>query len=482
MERAAILVNRRSNVPLRRQLETALRTAILNGALPAGERILSSRELQEHLGLSRNTVLEALNQLHAEGYLITRRGIGTFVSSGIQQLPQRAGPPKKTRALAPSDYAQRTVPLQPLVEKLGDAKPFRPGVPALDLFPAAAFKRAMVSGDWDADLLDYAEPQGNPALRNAIARRLQQTRGVACTTDQIFITTGAQAAFTAVCEVLLNQGDTAVVEDPGYSHVRAALLAHGAKILPVPVDTSGIDVRTFAHRRAKLAYVTPSHQYPTGEILALDRRFALLDWAAHHDAWIVEDDYDSEFNYTQRPQPALQGLDTRGRVIYAGTFSKVLAPALRIGYVVVPDALRDAFAAVQYASAGPPSAILQAALARFMDAGHLGRHIAKMRKVYDERRRFVSGALENVRDAGLRIHDTHAGLHFIAELPPRLRDTEVSARAARAGLIMPALSTYFLSKSSRNGMVIGFAATPIPQAKMAIATFRAILDQLSSTS
>ena len=372
------------------------------------------------------------------------------------------------------------MPLQALVEKLGDCRPFRPGVPALDLFPRAAFKRALVAADWNANFLDYTGPHGHLPLRAAIARRLQQTRGIVCSPEQIFITGGAQAAFAAVCEVLLNEGDAAVVEDPGYSHVRAALLAHGATLVAAPVDAAGIDVHSFARRRAKLAYVTPSHQYPTGSVLSLDRRFALLDWAARHDAWILEDDYDSEFNYTQRPQPALQGLDARARVIYAGTFSKVLAPALRIAYLVVPPALRDAFAAVQQVGSGPPGSLVQAALARFMDEGHLGRHIAKMRKVYDERRRFAADELAKFPGAPLRVLDTRAGLHFIAELPPRIRDTDVSPRAAAAGIILPALSSYFHEKPARNGIVVGYAGTPLPQAKRAIATLRSILHTVQS--
>lgn len=475
MERAAILVNRKSAVPLRRQLETALRNAILTGVIAPGARILSSRELQGHLGLSRNTVLEALDQLHAEGYLETRRGVGTFVSTHIQRAPKATRPQHHVRAVAPSGTAQRTLALRALVEKAGNCSPFRPGVPALDLFPGAAFKRALVPAEWDADFLDYAGPQGHLPLRDAIARRLQQTRGIVCRPDEIFITGGAQAAFSLVCEVLVNAGDTAVIEDPGYSHARAVLLAHGAKLFPAAVDSSGIDVHAFARKDAKLAYVTPSHQYPTGAVLSLDRRFTLLAWAAKHEAWIVEDDYDSEFNYTQRPQPALQGLDTRARVIYVGTFSKVLAPALRIAYVVVPPALRDAFAAVQSVGSGPPGAFLQSALARFMDDGHLGRHIAKMRKCYDERRRFAAGQLEKFRGAPLRVLDTRAGLHFVAELPPAVSDAEVSARAAGAGLIVPALSSYFYGKPARNGLVIGYAATAIPQAKKAIETLRLIL-------
>ncbi len=392
MNRRAILVNRKSKIPLHRQLESSLRAAILAGSLAAGERILSSRELQTHLGVSRNTVLDALEQLHAEGYLVTVRGVGTFVASRIGQRSQPARNSGE-RAVVPSEFARRALSARELAANLQTTAPLRPGIPALDLFPSAQFRRSMVAAEWTPEIVDYGGPFGHAPLRAAIAGRLRQTRGIVCSPEDIMITSGAQAAFSMIVRILLNRNDRVIVEDPGYPSVRATILAHGANLFAAPVDNAGIEVRSFARRRAKLAYVSPSHQYPTGVVLSLDRRFALLDWAAKCEAWIVEDDYDSEFNYTHRPQPALQGLSEGSRVIYVGTFSKTLSPGLRIGYIVVPPILRAAFEAAQQVLGGAPDFIVQAALARFIEGGHLARHIAKMRKIYDERRRFVSAEL-----------------------------------------------------------------------------------------
>jgi GntR family transcriptional regulator/MocR family aminotransferase len=478
MDARAILVNRKASVPLHRQLEGALRNAILTGQLAAGERILSSRELQTHLGLSRNTIQDALGQLHAEGYLVTVRGVGTFVAEHAQRRPERRSA-DEAQSVVPSEAAAGFLSLHPLAANLQAPVPFRPGLPALDLFPATKFKRCFNTTDWTAAMLDYPPTFGAPALREAVAQRLQQTRGVICDPDQILITAGAQAAFTLIAKVTLRKNDLAVIENPGYPNVRAVLLAPGARLFAAPVDDAGIDVSSFEKRRAKLAYVTPSHQYPSGAVLSLERRFALLEWAGKHDAWIVEDDYDSEFNYTNRPQPALQGLGEGRRVIYTGTFSKVLSPALRIAYLVVPRALRAAFEAAQQVTSGSPDMLLQLALARFMELGHLSRHIAKMRKVYDERRIFVAAELAKI--GALRIRDSRAGLHFIAELPAEVRDAEISQRAASVGLVVPPLSGYFHGKAARNGLVIGYAATPVRHASRAVGALDRVLETLSET-
>lgn len=471
---AGILVNRKLDVPLHRQLAAAIRDAIHNGKLKPGERLLSSRELQHHLGLSRNTVVEALDQLHAEGYLRTVRGVGTFVTDTIARTP--AARRSRRITVAPSAAAKAYLTAAPLTDSLGPVAAFRPGVPALDLFPAGQFKRCFRAQDWSIDRLDDPDPLGFRPLREAIARRLGQTRGVACDAGQILITSGVPAALALVATVLVQPRDTAIMEDPGYPNARAVL--EGKEVLAVParVDRDGVDPTLFPRKGARLVYVTPSHQYPSGAVLSLERRLALLKWAETHDAWIVEDDYDSEFNYTGRPHPALHGLAGGRRVIYFGTLSKALSPALRVAYLVVPPELRRAVEAAHRVSGNVQNTIVQAALARFLDDGYFARHITKMRKVYDERRRFVASSLGAAAGGRFTIRDSRAGLHFIAELPSDVPDVAFSAAARRRGVIVPPFSRYFWGNGRpENGIVVGFAATPPAKARAAVAALASLV-------
>jgi len=304
-------------------------------------------------------------------------------------------------------------------------------------------------------------------LREAICSRIRQTRGVACTPDRVFITGGAQAAFALIARVLVRPRDRVVVEDPGYPNARAVLEAAGARLGFARVDGEGIDVSTIAARDVRLAMTTPSHQYPTGAVLSLPRRFALLEWALRRNAWIVEDDYDSEFNYTGNPQPALYSLDDAARVLYVGTFSKVLSPALRIAYVVVPRVLREPFAAAHTVTGAQPSTLLQQTLAGFMASGRFGRHVAAMRRLYDERRRHTAAELVHRLGDATAIRDTRTGLHFVAILPPGLDAAAVSRRAERHGVIAPPLSSFHREHPPDNGLVIGYAGWSMPAASAA---------------
>lgn len=437
--------------------------------------MLSSRELQRHLGVSRNTVTEALNELDAEGYIITRRGIGTFVATDV--TVKRRKNAERMPSVVPSEQAMQFIAAQAAATDTDGGLAFRPGIPALDSFPLVQFRGCLKATDWTGVLLDYPERAGLPALRNAIATRLRQTRGVACSPEQIFITTGAQAAFSLVFRVILHDGDSAIVEDPCYPNVLALLRSCRANIVPISVDDDGIRAGDLQNVQAKLAYVTPSHQYPTGALLTLARRVELLEWARRRSAWIVEDDYDSEFNYSGRAHPTLQGLDDHQRVIYVGSFSKVLSPALRVGYIVAPETLCDAFEAAHEITGAAPSVPLQAALARFIERGHLGRHISKMRKIYDARRRFISSYISVAKDLPFKVRDSASGLHFIAELPESMPDRVIADEALKVGVVMRALSSYYVGEPLLNGVVIGYAATPVHVAQAAI---DALLQQIAA--
>lgn len=480
MRLSGILLDRRSRTPLHRQLEAALRDAILSGRLRAGERILSSRELRTHFGVSRNTIVSALAQLHDEGYLVTTRGVGTFVAKTLHpHLLESRGPSAEPR-IVPTERAAAFMYARPLAANLDMALPFRPGIPALDLFPSRQFRRELRPADWTSRALDYPGPLGSERLREAIVKRLQQTRGVACTPNQVLITSGAQAAFALIASVILRKSDTVVVEEPTYPNARAVFIAEGARLYPIPVDDEGITVASFSNVAARLVHVSPSHQYPTGAVLSLGRRFALLDWASRQDAWIVEDDYDSEFTYTGAPQPALHGLGEGRRVLYVGTFSKVLSPALRIGYVVVPRALCPAFAAAQQVLGGQPCTILQNALAGFIEKGHFGRHITKTRAIYDERRRFTHDGFKRLFGSQARINDSRAGLHFTVSLPEQINDAAFSKRAWKSGIILPALSRHFHGQPTLNGIIVGYAASSIPAAKSALGALESIIEEQGS--
>jgi GntR family transcriptional regulator/MocR family aminotransferase len=470
---SGITLDPASDVPLHRQLTAAFRDAILRGTLGAGERLPSSRELQTRFGISRNTALTALSQLHAEGYLVTVPGSGTYVAALQGSLKTRRIDESEvewtpTRAAAAFLSARSVLePSGTLAVRLNGATAFRPGIPAIDCFPASQFKRSINKLGWTQELLDYPRSWTNERLKHAIVARLQQTRGIVCSPDQVLIVSSTQYAVSLIARVLLRPRDAVVMEDPGFPTIRAVFLALGARIVTAPVDDEGVDVASFANRRASLAFVTPSHQYPTGAVLSLDRRIALLNWASERNAWVIEDDYDSEFNYTGLSHPALQGLDEGQRVVYLGTFSKALSPALRIAYIVAPRPLRKALKGAHHATGGYASPILQSALASFMERGHFARHIARMRKIYDERRHFLHSALT---DAGVSVRDSGAGLHFIADIPANLRDAQVSERAAARGVVAPPVSGYFYGRPTLNGLVVGFAATPIAAAKTSLST------------
>jgi GntR family transcriptional regulator/MocR family aminotransferase len=464
-----IALDQTSALPLYRQLYNALREAILAGQLKAGARLPSTRALANALAISRNTVMNAYAQLLAEGYVEGEVGSGTYVARTLpdellqaridltkgDQLP-RIGWTLSRRG---TRLASNQIPVSRFSSEF---IAFRPGLPALDAFPYELWAR-LVARRWrrpQRSLLGYGDPAGYRPLRDAIAAYLGEARAVRCQAEQVIVVAGSQQALDLTARMLLDEGDTAWIEDPGYLGARGALLGAGAQLIPVPVDDEGLDVASGASvsQQARLIYVTPSHQYPYGVTMSLRRRLALLEWASQAGAWVLEDDYDSEYRYAGRPLAALQGLDGEGRVIYLGTFSKVLFPALRLGYMVVPPDLVDAFAAARALVDCHSPALDQAALADFISAGHFARHIRRMRALYAERQALLVDAARHALAGLLEVQSAEAGMHLVGWLPEGVDDVEASRRAAAYGVGAPPLSMYGLRPLRRGGLLLGFTA------------------------
>ncbi|MBA3534472.1 MAG: PLP-dependent aminotransferase family protein [Ardenticatenales bacterium] len=493
---AAISLERQSDTPLHRQLYDSLRRAILAGQLRAGTRLPSTRTLAQELGLSRNTVLAAFDQLLAEGYVEGTVGSGTFVAAalpddlltvsrpmpvlaqsapGQRRLSQRgtllaattvgavgaglrpAPTPAPTLAPTPAPTPAPTSVPTPA------SRAFRPGLPALDAFPFNLW-RTLANKWWrqpPAELLGYGEPAGYRGLREAIAGYLGAARAVRCAPEQVVIVSGSQQGLDLAARLLLDPGDPVWMEEPGYRGARGAFQGAGARVIPVPVGQEGLDIPAGIEMeaRARLAYVTPSHQFPLGVTMTLPRRLELLRWASQAGAWIIEDDYDSEYRYVGQPLAALQGLDQEGRVIYLGTFSKVLFPSLRLGYLVVPPDLVEAFAAARALSDRHSPSVEQAILADFIIEGHFARHIRRMRTLYAERQALLLDAAGQELAGLLELEPAGAGMHLLGWLPPGADDQRLAQRAALHGVDAPALSGYALHGLARSGLLLGYAAT-----------------------
>jgi GntR family transcriptional regulator/MocR family aminotransferase len=465
---AQILVRLDASSPesLQAQLCAGLRRAIRAGVLGPGHRLPSSRALAADLRISRTTAVLAYDQLIAEGILATRAGSGTFVAAipGARgSLPAAPG----RRATAHPALSRRGAALAAMPSialKLGGApRPFRLGTPALDLLPLPAWTRIATRRLKAITLaqLDYRDPAGELPLRTAIAEHVRRVRGAACTADQVIVVAGAQHGLELICRLLLDPGDRAWLEEPGYTGARAALAGAGARNVPVPVDGEGLDVAAGIRRapKARLAYVTPSHQFPLGLPMTLPRRLALLDWARRARAWVVEDDYDCGFHYGSQPIPCLQGLDADGRVIYVGTFSKTLFPALRLGYVIVPSDLAGAMATARSASGFHPPVLDQGVLAELMDAGIFERHLRRVRRAYRLRLAALSEAAARHGRGLFTLRPITTGLHAIADLHGV--DDEAAFREALAhGVEVMPVSTYYVDRrrAPRRGLVLGFGS------------------------
>jgi len=482
----AITVDRSAAKPLYQQICDAYRDAIVEGRLRASQRLPSTRTLAAALEISRIPVLSAFEQLLAEGYFETRIGSGTFVSRTLPsdaRSPERPSGPAETRQAGPRVVASRPAKLLRVAPRpepwLGGTGAFRMSQPALDHFPLDVWSRLVArhSRRMLRSALGYGSPMGDPALRQALAAHLRTARAVRCEAEQIMIVSGSQQALEITARVLLDPGAPVWVEEPGYGGARDALAMAGARLVPVPVDGEGLDVAAGIRMspRARAALVTPSHQYPLGATMSAARRLQLLDWAQANGSWIVEDDYDSEYRYESQPIAALQGLDRDARVVYLGTFSKVMFPALRTGYVVIPADLVDRFAAVREAMDICPPWLSSAALADFIVEGHFARHLRRTGALYRARRSALAESLRRHFGHRLRVVGAEAGMHLVA-LGGGRADRAVAARAAREGLWVLPLSSCFLGEPRLHGLVLGYGGTSAEEMPKAVRHLRRVFD------
>ncbi len=484
----SIAIDHASARPVTTQLYAALRELMLSGAVAGGERLPATRTLAQELGLSRTTVIQAFDRLIAEGLIESRVGAGSFVSGALNAerplQPPAPGPagttaraPRLSRAMrwAVDRFGPRArLPHQP--------RPFVTALPAYDAFPMAQWARLMAKhwrGPRD-EVMGYGEPFGHAHLRRAIAGHLRANRGIACEADEIFIVGGAQQAFHLIGSVLLDPGDRVWFENPGAIGARNSLLACGAELVPVPVDREGLRVEDglARARHFRLAFVTPSHHQPLGHIMSLERRFALLQAAEQAGAWIVEDDYDGEFFFGRRPLPTLKSVDRTGLVIYVGTFSKSLFPALRLGFMLVPGDLMEVFRTVAAAFVqGVPSSV-QAAVAEFIEEGHFATHIRRMRRIYQERHAALLDAAGRHLAGALEVMPTDSGLHTIGHLAPDLSELAVAAAADRQRITVSPIARFSIEPTPVNGLVLGFGGVAPPAIRAGVETLARVLDEM----
>lgn len=452
MDLESLFPDRSSGETLYAQLVRRLRSAIESGFFPPSSRLLPSRELAKRLGVARNTIASVLDQLVAEGYLETRIGAGTFVTATFTQPRKRAA--KTEHALPRRAHALRQVKTE--LDTLGSTSgPLRLGTPDLSEFPHRAWQRISRKSLTCADAyLDYGQSAGLLALREAVSRHVAQFRGVVAESDQIVIVEGAQAAYHLIAHTLTNPGEYIAIEDPCYALARAAFAAYGLAFHAVPVDDHGIRTAELPEEAA-LAYVTPSHQFPLGGALPLNRRMELLDWARRTNAYVIEDDYDSEFD--ARPLPALQSLDRDERVIYVGTFSKTLAPGLRLGYIIVPPHLAQTFRLARAITSLGASAHLQATLADFINQGYFARHVRHMAAIYERRRGILVETLSAMLSPDFVLGPAQTGLHITITAPADFDDVRF-ANSMKDGQRCLPLSLLCVHRDDCRGLVVGYSA------------------------
>lgn len=486
-----MLEGKDANLPLYRQIYEAIRRAILSGKLISGTRLPASRVLAQQLSVSRITVVNAFEQLLAEGYLEGKVGAGTFVASKIPedllQISQAEGKNKSTqilpKAIKLSAFAERLNETNSKISRFQSSSisaPFKNGLTAVSEFPFDIWEKIAVRVYRQSryKILGYGEAAGYCPLREAVAAHFAATRGVHCDIEQIFITNGAQQALDLIGRILLETGDKVWIEDPCYQEAYAVFRSNGAQIIPVAVDAEGFDLAQATQQSgaAKLVYITPSHQYPIGVTMSLARRLSLLEWARKNNSWIIEDDYNSEFRYAGRPLASLQNLDNFGRVIYVGTFSKTIFPALRLGCVIVPKNLIEIFTAARSLSDCHSPIFEQAILAEFIAEGHFARHLRRMRTLYEKRQNILVEEAEKNLGGLLKVSKVHSGMHLIGWLAKGLDEIEVAEKAFENGLNLTPLSSYGIENNLPSGIILGYTGFDEKQIRQGIRKLKRVLE------
>lgn len=445
------------------QLFRAFQQAILSGQLAADTRLPANRPLAQALKLSRNTVKTAFEMLQAEGYIETRHGAGTFVSSRLPDSPEQTRPSatQATKETPEKPISRLTRRLQQMPDKNppSNGQLLQTARPCLQSFPWQQWQRHVTAAARQMKHSSGSSAAGNPLLREQIAEYLRVVRGLNCNAEQVMICAGSQQAVYLALRLLINEGDAVLVEDPGYQGIEGALEATGARRIPVPADQQGFQLQAGLAQcpQARLAMVTPSRNYPMGYTLSLKRRLELIYWASRQGGWILEDDYDSEFRFDGPPLTALQGLGGEDSVIYAGTFSRILHPDIRLGYLVLPPALVAPFQnARRYLDGGLPQ-LPQQALAGFMASGQFASHVRRMRKLYHQRRDYLDQQIQQRFGEQLQRVNSDGGMHSVYLLPDGYQDTEICHQAAQQSLGIRALSRFYSQSPAQQGLVIGFA-------------------------
>lgn len=476
-------------VPLYKQLYDLLRNAILEGKINPGKRLPGTRSLAAELNISRNTVAIAFEQLRIEGYITGKTGSGSFVNELPDKKPIQNALSKEnviTKGSAKSKKGVKELPVIVLPRLVNDAKviPFQNGIPAINEFPIKTWIKIINQTSINISNLhlSYGDAAGYKPLREAIAFYLQTYRAVHCTPDQIIIINGSQQGLDLIGRVLLKKGFRVWLEDPGYFGVRASMISVDASIYPCPLDEEGLDLSYSVNHNPKpdLIYTTPSHQFPLGQTMSVARRIQLLNYAKKNRCWIIEDDYDSEFRYIGNPLPSLQGMDQSKSVLYLGTFSKVLVPGLRLGYLVLPDAkMVEAFTSMKYIMDRQSPILEQITLAKYIEEGHFTKHIRKMRMLYKSRQEFLIEEINKKLSGLVSVKPSSSGMHIIVWPSKKISDKKVAAEALKIDLIVNPLSEYSIKFHQKPGLILGYTAFDEQEIKKGVNKLQQVLEKLN---